>query len=148
MARTPQYEAIEDDLAAGRTLPRLKVKVFGLLKKHPEGLGRLDLIEHIFGSDARQAASVQLAKDPKDRKIRKAIEALRDDGILVEASFGRPGYRLSDKPDPRIVEEMIAEWGSMIKKLQKRIKMARRHLPKSASKGQLATTTTKQTRMF
>lgn len=134
MATTREYDEIQEELAANNNLGKLKLKILTLLKQYPEGLTRLDLIEKIFGIEARLIAETQLAKDGKDRKIRKAIEALRDDGILIEASFGRAGYRLSPgAPPPDVVNGMIAEWGSMIKKLKNRIRMARRYLPASAA---------------
>lgn len=134
MATTREYDEIQEELAANNNLGKLKLKILTLLKQHPDGLTRLDLIEKIFGIEARLVAETQLAKDGKDRKIRKAIEALRDDAILIEASFGRAGYRLSPgAPPPDVVENMIAEWGSMIKKLKNRIRMARRYLPASAA---------------
>lgn len=137
MATTREYDEIQEELAANNNLGKLKLKILTLLKQYPEGLTRLDLIEKIFGIEARLVAETQLARDGKDRKIRKAIEALRDDGILIEASFGRAGYRLSPgAPPPDVVNGMIAEWGSMIRKLKNRIRMARRFTGKLVLKSE------------
>lgn len=125
MAKTPQYEVIEDDLAAGRALPRLKVKVFGLLRERGT-VTREELVDRVFGT----LPGANLTNSTLDRKIRKAIESLRDDGVLVLSSAGRAGYSLPETADPDAINEMIAEWSSMAEKLRRRIKMARRHLPK------------------
>ena len=137
MATTPEYDEIQEELAANNSLGKLKLKILILLKQHPDGLTRLDLIEKIFGIEARFIAETQLAKDGNDRKIRKAIEALRDDDILLEAFFGRAGFRLSSgAPPPDAVNGMIAEWGSMIQKLKNRIRKACRFTGKLVLKSE------------
>lgn len=71
MAKTPQYEAIEDDLTVGRTLLRLKVKVFDLLREKGE-VTRQELVESSFEDIVERACKMPIV----NRSIRSLIRKL------------------------------------------------------------------------
>jgi hypothetical protein len=122
MATTPQYDQLLADLAAGQ-LTELEQKVLDLLGANPDGLTRYELLEHIFGPGSRYVAEKRgLANSTDDRKIREAIESLRNNGVPVVSSSGKPGYRLDTSPEA--VGAMIAEWQSRVENLQERIRKA------------------------
>jgi len=121
MSTTPQYDRILAELAT--EISDLERKVFDLLKAHPDGLTRFELLENVYGSGSRYLAEKRgLANSSDDRKIREAIEHLRDNGIPVVSSSGTPGYKLDTSV--RAVSAMIAEWQSRVNKLQSKIKKA------------------------
>ena len=122
MTRHPVYEQILAELA-GNALTELARKVFNELKDNPAGLTRFDLLEKIYGPGARYLAEKRgLANSTDDRKIREAIEELRNNGIPVVSSSGAPGYRLDDSPEA--VGAMVAEWQSRVNNLTARIRKA------------------------
>lgn len=119
---TPQYEQILVELA-GEALTDLAKKVFSELKAHPDGLTRYELLEKIYGAGARYIAEKRgLANSTDDRKIREAIEDLRNNGVPVVSSSGAPGYRLDASPEA--VGAMVAEWQSRVNNLTARIRKA------------------------
>lgn len=120
--RTPQYEQILAELA-GDALTDLARKVFYALKENPDGLTRYELIEKLVGPGARYHAEHRgLANSSHDRKIREAIEELRNCGVPVVSSSGAPGYRLDASPEA--VSAMVAEWQSRVNNLTARIRKA------------------------
>lgn len=119
MTTTTQYEKILDDLAAGE-LTTLARSVFGLLKRIPGGCTRLQLIEYCYGPEAAsKAAKRGLSNSEEDRKIREAIEFMRDNMIPIVATSGRAGYRL--ETDTALIREMVGEWKTRIAKMQARV---------------------------
>lgn len=141
MATTEQYEKLLSDLAGGE-LSELERKVLGLLNKHRDGLTRFELLEHVFGPGSRYLAEKRgLANSTDDRKVRETIESLRNNGVPVVSSSGKPGYRLDTSPEA--INSMIAEWQSRVENLQTRIRKAARYygvqLPASYTQTQQAT---------
>lgn len=122
MTTTPQYDKLLAELAAGE-LSDLEQKVLDLLSTHPDGLTRYELLELVFGPGARYLAEKRgLANSTEDRKIREAIESLRNNWLPIVSSSGKPGYRLDTSPEA--VGSMIAEWQSRVENLQERIRKA------------------------
>jgi hypothetical protein len=124
MARTPQYEKLLAELAAGE-LKELERQILTALQKAPGGLTRQGLIRVVFGVEPQR----NLGNDPHDRKIRKAIESLRDKLFPIVYSSGEPGYRLDTSPEA--IENMVAELESRVAHLQQKADVARQfyHLP-------------------
>ena len=120
MSTTPQYDHILAELASGE-LPVLERQVLDLLKSNPEGLTRYELLAGIFGPEYAYAAKARgLANSSEDRKIRKAVEALRERGICIVSSSGEAGYRLDTSPEA--VSAMVNEWQSRVNRLNLHIK--------------------------
>ena len=67
-------------------------------------------------------AQRNLSNDPHDRKIRKAIESLRNRMIPIVSSSGKAGYRLDTSPEA--IQNMIAELKSRIAHLEQRLEEA------------------------
>jgi hypothetical protein len=74
MSRTPQYEKLLMELNAGE-LPTIVCKILGALSQAPKGLIRI-----VFGEEHGN----NLSNDTRDRKIRKAIESLRNLGFPTD----------------------------------------------------------------
>lgn len=91
-------------------IDQLMADVFRLLKENPEGLSRQELVLHIMGYWPQS-----LDGNVDDRKIRKAIERMRNRLIPIVSSSGHPGYQLDTSRDA--VRAMIAEWMSRREKL-------------------------------
>lgn len=91
-------------------IDQLMKDVFRLLKENPEGLSRQELVLHIMGYWPQS-----LDGNADDRKIRKAIDRLRNRLIPIVSSSAHPGYKLSTSRDE--VRGMIAEWRSRVEKL-------------------------------
>jgi len=64
-------------------------------------------------------AQRNLSNDPHDRKIRKAIERMRECLIPIVASSGKAGYRLDTSPE--VIQNMLAELESRIAHLKQRL---------------------------
>jgi DNA-binding IscR family transcriptional regulator len=120
MARTPQYEKLLAELDAGE-LNELERKVLEVLLKAPSGMTRRGLVRAIYGVEAQQ----NLSNDPHDRKIRKAIESLRDRMIPIVSSSGKAGYRLDTSPEA--IQNMIAELKSRIAHMEQKIEAIQQH---------------------
>lgn len=114
MSRTPQYEKLLVELNAGE-LPVIERKILDALCQAPKGLTRRGLVRILFG----QEAHTNLGNDTKDRKIRKAIESLRNRGIPIISNSGKAGYKLDT--DPENIECMVRELKSRIMHLQQRV---------------------------
>lgn len=110
------YETLLEQLASGE-LTKLQREVFNLLKASPAGRTRAEMVVAIYGY-----RPTNLAADPNDRKIRKAIEALRGRLIPIVSSSGESGYRLDTSRET--VRKMISEWASRREKLQNLINAA------------------------
>lgn len=108
--QNPVYENLLHELAAGE-LTRLERQVFELLRDNPDGLDRYQLIMKICGY-----LPVSLAGNTDDRKIRKAIEAMRRRLYPIVSTSGRPGYRLDVSREA--AEKMLAELNSRINRMQ------------------------------
>jgi hypothetical protein len=114
MSRTPQYEKLLVELKAGE-LPVIERKILDALCHTPKGLTRRELVRIVFG----QEAHANLGNDTKDRKIRKAIESLRNRGVPILSNSGKAGYKLDT--DPENIECMVRELKSRIIHLQQRV---------------------------
>ena len=120
MARTPQYERLLAELDAGE-LSKLERKVLDALLKAPNGITRRGLVRAIYGMEAQR----NLSNDPHDRKIRKAIESLRNRMIPIVSSSGKAGYRLDTSPEA--IQNMIAELKSRIAHMEQKIEALQQH---------------------
>ncbi|MCL4270670.1 MAG: hypothetical protein KJZ72_14045 [Anaerolineales bacterium] len=120
MSHTPEYEKILAELNAGE-LPIIARKILNTLLQAPKGITRKGLIRAVFGEEPGN----NLSNDTRDRKIRKAIEHLRDLGFPIVSTSGKAGYKLDT--DPENIEDMIREWESRIVHLQHRVDAARHY---------------------
>ena len=105
---TTFYEKMLEELVG--EIDQLMKDIFRLLKENPEGISRQELVLHICGYWPES-----LDGNVDDRKIRKAIERMRNRLIPIVSSSGHPGYRLDTSRDA--VRAMIAEWSSRREKL-------------------------------
>jgi hypothetical protein len=111
MSSITQYEKLLAELEAGE-LSELERKVLDALLKAPGGITRRELVRRIYGVEAQR----NLRNDPYDRKIRKAIERMRECLIPIISSPGKTGYRLDTSPET--IQNMIAEMESQIAHLK------------------------------
>jgi len=95
------YENMLEELAAGQ-LNELQKQVFELLRDNPDGLDRYQLVHRIFGY-----LPVKVDGNNEDRKIRKAIERLRQRLFPIVSTSSKPGYRLDTSREA--VTKMIRE---------------------------------------
>jgi hypothetical protein len=116
MPRSKNYERLLEELAAGE-MTKLQRKVFSLLKDHPDGLTRGNLVFMIYGY-----VPSNLGNDNNDRKIRKAIEALRRRLFPIVSTSSQAGYRLDVSRET--VEKMIGELQHRKAKIQDQINAA------------------------
>lgn len=112
----PTYENLLLELSSGE-LTDLQRKVYDLLKKYPDGLSRENLVYMIYGY-----LPVQLAGNTDDRKIRKAIERLRQRLFPIISTSAKPGYRLDFSR--QAVAKMLAELQSRRDHIQEQINSA------------------------
>ena len=101
MNPTKIYETMLEELAAGQ-LNDLQKQVFQLLRDNPDGLDRFQLVHAIFGY-----IPLKIDGNNEDRKIRKAIERLRQRLFPIVSTSSKPGYRLDTSRDA--VTKMIRE---------------------------------------
>jgi len=120
MSHTPEYEKLLAELNAGE-LPIIAQQILNTLLQAPKGITRKGLIRTVFGEEPGN----NLSNDTRDRKIRKAIEHLRNLGLPIVSTSGKAGYKLDT--DPENIEEMIREWESRIVHLQHRVDAARHY---------------------
>lgn len=95
------YETMLEELAAGQ-LNDLQKQVFQLLRDNPDGLDRYQLVQHIYGY-----LPLKVDGNNEDRKIRKAIERLRQRLFPIVSTSSKPGYRLDTSREA--VTKMIRE---------------------------------------
>ena len=114
MARTPEYEKLLDELENGK-LEEIKRKIFEALLRAPQGITRRGLVRVVFDKEAQK----NLSNDTRDRKIRKAIESLRDRGVPIVSTSGKAGYKL--ETDPEKIAEMLDEMKSRIAHLNQKV---------------------------
>ncbi len=118
MSTSSVYEKIRADLEAGQ-LKEIERKILEALMRAPAGLNRKGLIRIVFGEEAQK----NLGNDIRDRKIRKAIESLRDQHYPIASTSGKAGYKLTT--DPELIESMIRELESRIDHLRQKVDAAR-----------------------
>ncbi len=111
------YEHLLEELAGGE-LPRLQRQVYELLKEHPHGLERQELILRIYG----YFPAGDLSRNTDDRKIRKAIERLRQRLFPVISTSAKAGYRLDVSREA--VQKMITELQRRKMRIQEQIDAA------------------------
>lgn len=87
---------------------------------------RREFIWAIFGEVVAKDAN--LADDPRDRKIRKCIEQLREKDYAIVSSSNKAGYRLVTDEDE--VEKYIAEQRRRMKSVERKIAHGYRALGK------------------
>jgi len=114
MSSITQYEKLLAEMNAGE-LSELERKVLEALLKAPGGITRRGLVQAIYGVEAQR----NLSNDPHDRKIRKAIERMRECLIPIVSSSGQAGYRLDTSPEA--IQNMIAELESQIAQMKQRL---------------------------
>jgi len=111
MSNIAQYEKLLAEMNAGE-LSEIERRVLEVLLKMPGGITRRELVRRIYGVEAQR----NLSNDPYDRKIRKAIERMRECLIPIVSSSGKTGYRLDTSPEA--IQNMIAEMESQIAHLR------------------------------
>lgn len=104
------YKSLLEELAAGE-MNDLQRQIFNLLRDHPDGLSRYNLVEQIYGY-----RPITVDGNIHDRKIRKAIEKLRQRLYPIVSTSGKPGYRLDVTKEA--AEKMLAELNSRIDHMQ------------------------------
>ena len=119
MTTHPAYDQLLADLQ--KELPETELRVFQALQAHPEGLTRPQLIAIVYRISV--PANISLQNYRPDRKIRKAIEWLRERSVPIVSSSGRAGYRLDTSATA--LSAMIDEWESRIENLRRRVTDAR-----------------------
>ncbi len=84
----------------------LQRKIYQLLKDHPGGLTRHEMIFKLYGY-----IPTDINNDKNDRKIRKAIEFLRNRMFPIVSDSGRAGYRLDTSREAvrRMVDQLQAK---------------------------------------
>lgn len=107
------YEQLLQSLEKGN-LDKLERQIFLLLKEHPAGLSRQDLVLKIQGYWPDT-----LEGNTDDRKNRKAIQRLRERLVPIISTSGQPGYRLDISRDG--VDRMLAELRAKKNLLDKQI---------------------------
>lgn len=95
------YDQLLQSLENGE-LNKLERQIFLLLKEHPAGLSRQDLVLKIQGYWPEK-----LDGNTDDRKNRKAIQRLRERLVPIVSTSGQPGYRLDISREG--VDRMLAE---------------------------------------
>ena len=118
MSSIAQYEKLLAEMNAGE-LSEIDRRVLEVLMKAPSGVTRRGLVQAIYGMEAQR----NLSNDPHDRKIRKAIERMRECLIPIFASSGKTGYRLDTSPEA--IQNMITEMESRITHLKQRLEEIR-----------------------
>jgi hypothetical protein len=114
----PVYESLLQELAAGE-LTRLERQVFELLRDNPDGLDRYQLVGKIYGY-----IPLSLTGNTDDRKIRKAISAMRKRLYPIVSTSRKPGYRLDVSREA--AEKMLAELDSRIRHMQEQAEAVRK----------------------
>lgn len=104
---TQQYEQILKDIESEMT--PLQALVVDLLKRHPKGRTRRELVRGVYGKRVEN-----IANSSEDRKIRLAIVELRKKCVPIVASSGKAGYRLD--PSKEGAEQLAAWYESFAKK--------------------------------
>ena len=107
------YERLLQELESGE-LDELERQVFTLLKDNPTGLSRQEFVLKIKGYWPEK-----LDGNTDDRKIRKAIQRLRERLVPIVSTSGQPGYRLDISREG--VDRMLAELRSKKKLLEQQI---------------------------
>lgn len=110
------YDNLIAELADGE-LNALQKQVFELLRDNPDGLDRYQLVGRIFGYMPEK-----IGGNTDDRKIRKAIERLRQRLFPIISTSGKAGYRLDASRES--VEKMIRELQSRQAHIQQQIEAA------------------------
>ena len=120
MSSITQYEKLLAEMNAGE-LSELERKVMEVLLKTPGGITRRGLVQVIYDVEAQR----NLSNDPYDRKIRKAIESLRNRMISIVSSSGKAGYRLDTSPEA--IQNMTRELKSRIAHMEQKIEAIQQH---------------------
>jgi len=114
MSNITQYEKLLEEMDSG-ALSELERKILEMLMKTPNGVTRRGLVQAIYGVEAQR----NLSNDPYDRKIRKAIERMRECLIPIVSSSGKAGYRLDTSPE--VIQSMIRELENQIAYLKQQL---------------------------
>lgn len=98
------YQKILDELQLEET--DLQRSVYTLLKNNPDGLTRHQLVQNLYGY-----MPIDINNDQQDRKIRKAIEKLRQRMFPILADSSKAGYRLDTSREAvrRMIDQLQAK---------------------------------------
>lgn len=110
------YDRLIEELSKGE-LTDLQRSIYQLLKTTPDGLTRQELVLKIYGY-----LPLNVNGNSDDRKIRKAIERMRQRLFPIVSTSSKPGYRLDVSRDA--VTKMLAELNSRKEHLQEQIDAA------------------------
>ena len=97
------YDIILQELADGE-LTEIEQRVFGALKRYPQGVTRPQLVAICFG---RMTNNLVVNNSTYDRKVRLAIASLRERMVPIMSSSGASGYRLDTSVEAR--RAMVAD---------------------------------------
>lgn len=114
MKNVLQYQKRLKEIRAGR-LKKVERMVLDALLNAPKGLTRPELIRIVSGKEP----GPNLNFDTQDRKLRRAIEGLRDRGVIIISSGRRAGYTLF--ADTMAMQGMVLDMKNRITRLQKRV---------------------------
>jgi len=124
------YEQLLKELRV--ELDGIEKSIFEALSKNPKGMTRPQLVAVVF-QEVRPAKV--LNNDTKDRKVRKAIESLRQKGVPILSTSGKAGYRLDVSESGK--RAMLAELISRRNKIDELIMRIRnvRTIPSEVPRG-------------
>ena len=119
---TQVYDTLTAELAAANG--DIENQILSILKAAPQPVARRDLIRQVFGV----IPATDLSGDTHDRKLRKAIQNMRQKGIRILSSAHSKGYSLPSGNDQEGVLQTIAEMESRIRRLAEQVTaMRKRH---------------------
>lgn len=101
-------------------LSTLERAIFEALRNNPQGLTRRALVAAVYHT----APSGNLSNDTRDRKIRLAIQKLREKGVPIISSSGLAGYKLDASPEGRA--RMLADLESRKARIEELIRRVQR----------------------
>lgn len=109
-----RYQKRLEEIRAGK-LKKVERMVLDALLNAPKGLTRPELIRIVSGKEP----GPNLNFDTQDRKLRRAIEGLRDRGVIIISSGRRAGYTMF--ADANAMQGMMLDMKNRIARLQKRM---------------------------
>lgn len=105
-----QYSDLVQEIAETQ-LSDIQRQIFKLLESHPEGLTRHQLVQHLYGY-----TPVNINNDGNDRRIRKAIELMRNRLIPIVSTSKAAGYKLDISRET--IRRMLDELQSRAQKIR------------------------------
>lgn len=133
MTLHPVYEALVSEWEA--QLEDIERVIFRSLKDAmPGGRTRRELILEVFGVSIADGEDIN--NSTYDRKIRKTIEAMRENMIPIFSSSAESGYRLEISETS--ISMMVGEWQRRMEKYQEKIHRGRQLINRIREVGEQA----------